>query len=296
MTETMIERDPTELAKVKQCLRDIERLHNNLEQQALYGGNNGRLVAAAPIPGGDATVALGPWSYGRNDGVHDAPDYASAIIRAREYDADTIVNFHPLLTLETWAACWRDWFGHTVTMTATISRAAGYLRAHAHEMIEQTEREYDDGTLVWPPDFDEMVSELSRCRGTLENILYDGQREERSQVPCLDCGLRLVKRYRDHADDDYWLCQRCKRRYSDDEYALAKHQHLSSLGANRYVPIMDALDAIPRSRHIIRGWIARGQVRIMRCVGPSTVHVLWSDVREADRQHTLKTARRRRAS
>lgn len=281
-----------------ETLREIERLYAELLEQSMRGGNDGRLIAAAPIPGGQAVVALSPWSFGLDDGSHrlmydqqGAPREhfdASRVDRYRdEHWADYRREIHPTATLATWSLAWRDWFGHTDTQLAvTVRSASTYLRLN----LEHMQAQGDDGA----PDLDEMTRDLHAVKTQLENIVYDGQREERSEVPCLDCPrTRLVKRYHPkQTARDHWLCTRCKRKYDPDAYARAKHQHLVSEGAERFVLLQDAVEATRLPKYLIRGWMRRGKV--LWCHSRAHhAYVWWPHIRECEREQIIAAARRK---
>jgi transposase-like protein len=288
-------------------LREIERLYDQLLAHALFGGNNGRLNAAAPIPGGAATVALSPWSSGLNSGAYGMPEHIAALRMKEHYGDKWCEERHPLLTLATWSMVWREWFGHTEpSLRITVRSASTYLRLNAeameHDHHSGTEKDLGDGTVELSPDFDEMARDVAGVKAMLENIVLAGIREERSQVPCLDCGtVRLVKRYTKHAAADHWLCPKCKRRYSDPEYHLAQRQHLASQGADQFVSLSSAAAAVGRSVRTVRRWTSRrvwdkaarqwqikpGKVRSACDAATRLPLVYWPDVRDHAREQAI---------
>jgi ribosomal protein L37AE/L43A len=124
----------------------------------------------------------------------------------------------------------------------------------------------------------------------LEDVLMDGVRPERSRVPCLECGTRLMKVWTDKAADDHWTCPRCGESYDHGRYERAKHDQLSSTGAERYVYLTDAASALGRHVETVRSWVRKGLVHRTRDTAGRTV-IWWPDVRE---QHLVAMTRAKR--
>lgn len=192
------------LGAIRDDLRTIVELHGQLPAEAAHH-------ASATIPGGAATVALGPWSPGHAD-VYDDPE---------TWGLNLDNDWHPLLTLATWEDVWRDWYGTATDLRATIDRAADYLRDHLTDMARQTPRVDADAEEEWPPDLPQMAADLRQLRGRLEGVLRAGDRDDRAGVACFDCGGQLVRRMTPAGLADRWTCRRCRREYTDPEYRLA---------------------------------------------------------------------------
>lgn len=167
---------------VGQDLKDVRGAYALLATQALAAGDNGQLVAAAPIPGGNAQVLIGPTV--RLDMLR--------VGRGRRAST-SVEEFHlagdplpPLAVLAQWEDIYGTWFGHTPTRPrATIGRAVGYL-------LEQLPRiaQLHDG-----PDWLEFTRQVRSLRAQCERALHD-EREPELGVSCFECGDRLVRRFR----------------------------------------------------------------------------------------------------
>src|SRR5437868_2917120 len=81
----------------------------------------------------------------------------------------------------------------------TVANSYAYIDMQIGYMSEQND-----------PPFDEFARDLRGCRAHLENVLQDGERPDRSQVPCVACETRLVKVFADREDGDHWRCPRCR--------------------------------------------------------------------------------------
>lgn len=252
---------------VRDTLAEIVRLTDLLPTQTAEGGCDGRLLAGAPIPGGDAMVLLGPGSLG-----------AQALDHEHESWSDPVP---PLQMLATHEDDWRLELGHQAGPRATMWRCADYLGQHLTLMAQRH------------PAFDEFAADLARLRGRLEDVLSEGEREEPTKTPCLECGAMLVKRYGKRAVDDHHQCPRCGRRYHGDEFTRAKHHHLASEDAATWVPLTHAADMVDRSGRTVRTWVTRLQVTA--CCDPVThrVYVWWPDVRllALERQMTRRSGK-----
>lgn len=201
------------------------------------------------------------------------------------YLEDCRDELHPLWVLGTWAELWRDTLDQPSDLRITIPRAWSYLSDHLHQLAGMLE-----------PDFAQFASEVRACRGHLEDVLHDGVRDERTQVPCHEpeCSRMLVRVYGERVADDHWRCPRRDhdRKLSAEEFARAKHRHLSSAWAEAYVRISEALAAIPRPERTIRTWVRGGSVRSRQDEKTGALLVWWPDVR---RMHITTPTRVRSA-
>ncbi|MGH3356607.1 MAG: hypothetical protein ACRDOJ_11970 [Nocardioidaceae bacterium] len=277
---------PACVGRVRDQLAGIAELHHyaRLRAEAWHHPD-------AAIPGGAAMVLLGPVSRGiqARHLAYVTGDYTD--LEAAAKDADP-----PLLTLATWEDCWRGWSGQPAGRLASIDSAAAYLDANLTRMAQQLEAKVDgDGDEEWPPDFGQFAADVQRALIRLEDVLRAGERDEVSKTPCLDCGTRLARRYAARAVDDRWVCPRCRRRYTEAEFARAQHQQLAGEGADRFVRLGDALKAAPRPEYTVRTWVRRGLVSAYCELGTRQVMVWWPDVRALDREAATRQLRRRSA-
>jgi hypothetical protein len=196
------------------------------------------------------------------------------------YLEDCRDELHPLWVLGTWEQVWRDHLDHYSIAPITVTSAHAYLDMQIGYMAEQVE-----------PAFDEFARELRGCRAHLENVLHDGVREERSQVPCVDCETRLVKIYAEREDGDHWNCPHCRRTYTDQEYARAQHFHMEDKRANRFMKVSVALGMIDRPEQTLRTWMASGKVRLEKDPKTDVILVWWPDVRDLHRNTPTRKRR-----
>ncbi|AIY17768.1 hypothetical protein GUY44_07070 [Pimelobacter simplex] len=178
--------------KVDNDLADTQAGYAALSAEALEAGHDGKLVAAAPIPGGDAQVLIGPTV--RLDAV-----LVSRTYRDDHRRADAVP---PLAVLAHWEDVYRTFLDQAGTSrppkTArwgqkiagyrrpTISSAIAYLRDHLPDIAQRT-----DG-----PDFLAFTREIRSLRAQIERALHDEREPERG-VECFECGDELVRRFRD---------------------------------------------------------------------------------------------------
>lgn len=190
--------------KVAQDLRDIRNAYALLATEAMAAGTNGQLVAAAPIPGGNAAVMIGPTvrldmlRTGRGYTSEDfAEDHPVSKKTGRPVDP-----LPPLAILAQWEDIYRTWLQHNRTTTATtitraggapmtvparatIGRAIGYLLDQVPYLAQRT-----DG-----PDWLEFTRQVRDLRATCERALHD-EREPEHGVACFECSDTLVRRFR----------------------------------------------------------------------------------------------------
>lgn len=217
------------------------------------------------VPGGDATVMLAPASPRRPVGELQA-------VHAEHGDPRP-----PLDVLSYWTNVWRAEVGNRTDLPPTMDRAADYLDRHLHRIAD---------TRL----FAKLAKDLGQVVYQLENVLHAGHRPEVSRVPCLECGTRLVKVWTDKEVDDHWRCPACGETYDAGRYERAKHEQLASRGADRFVPVSDAVAVTGRPEQTVRAWMLRGWVEARRDRATGRLEVWWPDVR--DRHRTTPTRRR----
>lgn len=174
---------PTCLGKIRDDLTDIQACYTALAVEAQDAGADGRLVAAAPIPGGTAAVLIGPTV--RLDILrvsrHTRDDHA---VDRKGHSHDPLP---PLAVLAQWEDMWRAWFNQTRgNRRASVSAALAYFDQHLDVMSQETEG----------PDWLAFTRQIRSLRSSLEHALHD-ERAPEEGVDCFECGEQLVRRFRD---------------------------------------------------------------------------------------------------
>ncbi|MDP9820398.1 hypothetical protein [Nocardioides massiliensis] len=168
---------PKCIGTTRDDLTDIRHLDRAIRLHAIHGGNNGRLLAAAPIPGGDALV-----TYVRTG--PDGPDLLwSPHLNDDHLPGDPVPVLLPLLA---WVEQVAAWLGHTAPARPTVGGACHYLAEHLTQLAQT-----NDG-----PDWPRMADDLAAIRRQLEQIVHD-ERHHEFGVPCDECGEDLVRRFGD---------------------------------------------------------------------------------------------------
>lgn len=193
-------------------------------------------MAAAPIPGGEAMVLIGPtggsgsrsW-YAQHPPPEDFGEGPTA----------------PAWVLGNWRIEWEGLTGTPGGQPRTIGGSAAYLADMLSRMSQRPAAKPDA-----------FARDVSSVRYHLEEVLYDGERSAKG-APCVHCGSALVRVPTDprpcactrawgphapHNDEvccrrcraeerhaaheqgglaDTWQCLRCRRRYTESEYRYA---------------------------------------------------------------------------
>lgn len=255
---------PTCQRAVDQDLTDITTAYDELAHEAIDGGGDGRLVAAAPIPGGTAQVLRGPTVL-----VAAMRTYAGYTDENYLEDHHASDPLPPLAVLANWEDQYRTWLGHTPAAIATVASCVDYLRTQLPHLAQQP-----DG-----PDWPTFTREVRDLRARLERALHDEREPERG-VECFECGDTLQRRWRrparcthstparrelrrwaqlgypealtvadvraayvpcgacdqggieDPSAGQSWECPGCRKAYDPGEYATAVRRDLLTKGAN----------------------------------------------------------------
>lgn len=197
---------PACIGTIRSNLIEVRNLFAQLPAQALYGGSDGRLEAARPIPGGEAMALIGPSSNGR----------AVAWARERGDDVSHLLDERhgeiapPELMLVTWEDDWRSLRGQAVEDLVSIHTAADYLDTHLHWAAQNHDA------------FDAFASDISAQVARLEDVLHAGERDELT-APCLYCRGRIERVYHRKTgfSDNYQCLGKCGRNYSREQYLNA---------------------------------------------------------------------------
>lgn len=262
------------LGMVRANLRELGRLAGNLHDEAQQGRKAHHVGTG--VPGGDALVLASPGA--------DMHGYAAQLAHRRANGLDvshTLAEVSgdptpPLALLVRWEPMWRE-VGLRLPDLDGLTQVLAWLDDKLHLVAHSGA-------------FPRFAREVAAGVRQLEDVTHDGDRVERSRVPCLTCGVRLVKTYGDTEAEDHHRCPGCGERYDPGRFQRAKHQHLASQGADRYVSVADAVAAVGRPEQTVRAWMRRGLVAYARDTDSGRVIVWWPDVRE---QHLLTKERKR---
>jgi hypothetical protein len=256
------------LAETREALTEIRRLCAALPTEAVHRGIES-----------EAMNLLGPVADPEQTG------HVAASVRVGRLPADWLEaadnELHPLLVLGTWAEAYLEAFDHPEPARITVESAASYLDRNLTYMAAEVDVPFED-----------FAKDLRQCRVHVERVLHDGEQVELSRVPCLKCGERLHHIYGTTEDTDHHHCSRCKRRYEQADYLLARAQWLADEGAARYGHVSDAASAAGCPERTVRTWIHRGQVASMRG-DTGRLLVWWPDVRAAARDAEIRRLQRK---
>lgn len=119
-------------------------------------------------------------------------------------------ELHPLLVLGGWDSCVRDSLEHSEPEgRVTVEQAADYIGRQLT---------YLAGYVDLP--FEDIARDLRRCRAHIERVLHDGEQLD-TGAPCMTCRVPLLRVYGTEPALDGWMCPRCRRESSEDQYRLA---------------------------------------------------------------------------
>lgn len=182
---------------VRQDISQIVALTDRMLPEAMYRGVNSE-AAHLEGPTADPNAWRQRRRYGYRDVVETKPN-------GDRFRPDVIGEDHPLWVLGTWDLLVTEHYGHHRTQRVTVATAAAYLKANLTELAQDAD---------FP--FEELAREVRECRGHLEDVLRDGERDERGGLcpmcgdaalvlthatrqaePC-DCGPRPALRHADH--------------------------------------------------------------------------------------------------
>lgn len=269
---------PECLSRTRVALGRVGVLTGKLRVEATLG--RGSLHPQAGIPGGVALVLASPAATEHGYAAQLAHRVANQLDVSHTNEEHADDPRPPLAVLTHWEDRTRALLGDPTKAAPDVGESVAYLDRHLHELAR------DVSFVAFSRTMDATVRQL-------EDALLDGIRPERSRVPCLECGTRLVKVWTDKAATDHWTCPRCQEVYDHGRYERAKHDQLASTGAERYVYLTDAASALGRHVETVRTWVRKGKVSTTRDPAGRSV-IWWPDVRAAH-QEAEKRAKRRDA-
>lgn len=301
MTEHEVEANP--VTKVARDLTEILRMCDALEDQAEHKAN--ARIDGTGLPGGLAMVDLGH--------VGSPSEWAEQVAADELYHLSTCTRLShekchyaqqaadedeqtepPLQTLLFWSEAWREEHGYPLEgRRPTVASEANLIRSLLNWAWDNE------------PHFEDMARDVNAARVKLENVLYAGNRQERSRIICPDCeplhekdkGVRLLVNRGTAADgsDDEWKCPRCKRRFDSEGVRKAHAKMLRSQGAERWLHQVDAIGTLKaqgRPERTVRQWLADGEGTAYCDPKTHEVWVWWPDLW---RRH-LSTPQRQRSA
>lgn len=273
------------VVKVARDLREIETMCAQLDDQAEHKANAS--LDQHHMPGGLAMVALAPvanleaWTNRLDTALRLGHDTSWVEDEDSEWEP-------PLQTLRFWSEQWRALFAAEYDIRFTVATEAAFIR----------------WALPWAWDnlveWDDFARDIRDARVRIENVLYAGNRAERTRIECVRCDdpRRLVKIYGDATDgsDDMWKCPSCKGRYDADETRRAHAKMLRSTGAEKWVHQADAIGTLKaqgRPERTIRAWLGEGEGEAYCDPVTHEVWVWWPDLW---RRHCAAATRNRPAT
>lgn len=306
------------IGAVRTDLDEIRWLARHLRWQAARAGRDGRLLAAAPIPGGDAMVVLA------RSGVEEVRTFRGWTADHHDQDHRAKDPTPLLLPLVAWEEVWRTHLGHQLrtAQRAPVTAITQYLASHLTRIAQDLDA----------PDWQGFADAMAILRRQLEGVLHDEQEPERG-VSCFECGDQLVRRFGNpkpcrhvgdarragvtvahwvyllstypELKDDHtqcrdqggianpeagqsWECQGCRKHYDHGEYAHAVRRDLLEGGpdGDGWTHITMAAEAATMMTSVtfgperVRRWMDRGRVSAM-CRWSSTVDGKTRDPRPA---------------
>lgn len=262
--------DATPTHPTVQAARDVAAILNltkALLAQAVQHGD------APGMPGGEAMVALGKvaniegWDnhqqaterHERGTWDDAFANYRRAYTSVEDEDPDDAWSAYQLI--EFWSEAWRRERGDDYERRSTLLSEARYV-AHCIEWAWENE-------IAWA----DFAADMRRARLRLEDIVYAGNRVERTRVLCDKCDnpRRLIKVHAIYDPTgvlDSYKCPACKERFTEDEYQRAYAAMLKSEGAERYVTQVEAIATLKtqgRGLRTIRRWLAPSMEAVDHC-------------------------------
>jgi len=270
------------VVKVARDLREIVAMCAHLDDQAEHEAN--AHIDGHALPGGLAMVAMaGVANLEAWQSQYDAAEaWNAANPKRQQRPTDHIEDEDdewepPLQTLAFWSEQWRAEHGAEYDQRPTVASEANFIR----------------WALDWAWDhevrWDDFAKDIRAARVRIENVLYAGNRAERTRVVCdrADCEkpARLIRKYgfAEDGSDDWWRCPSCKTRFDADGVSKAHAHMLRSEGAERWVEQVDAIGTLKaqgRAERTIRGWLGDRAIAVQSFCDPVThrVWVWWPDL------------------
>ena len=175
---------PACTALIRDDLTTVTHAYADLAHEATDAAHDGRLAAAAPIPGGTATVLRAPsvpageliWTPVLDD---DHP---------RDKHGRPVDPLPPIAVLTWWEDAYRAHLNLATRAHASVPSSVAFFTSHLTALAQD----------LTGPDWVAFTREVRALRSMLEHALHNEQTPERG-VECFECGDELVRRFRDPA-------------------------------------------------------------------------------------------------
>ena len=277
MTDDLRLRIARELTTIVSLYADLhtEALHRPANQAGLY------------IPGGDAMVLLGPGADVEAFGYAQISTYLGRTPGWVEEPLPDDLE-PPLSFLAGWSDIIREERNQPTDLKATISREVDYIRGSLDWMLS-----YDENGEMRFPAADDLADGLAKHRRALETVLKAGDRAEFTRVNCIaeECPdqPRLMKLWGSQVRWDRYRCPSCRTEYDAEQFKMARTQNLHSVGADRYVLVIDAIAATGVPKATVHSWIRRDKdIKTKRDVRTLRLMVWWPDIRDRANEWRMK--------
>lgn len=247
MDEQEVEAGP--VVKVARDLSEIVAMTAQLDEQAEHKANAN--IDGHGLPGGLAMVALAP--------VANLEAWLNRLGTAERTGRDVTPILEdedetwepPLQTLLFWSEDWRRTHDADYDSARTIATEATFIR---HLLAWAWDNE---------PRWDDLAQDIRDARVRMENVLYAGNRVERTRIECDQCDnpRRLVKLYgrAEDGSEDIWKCPACRARFDADGMKRAHAKMLRSEQGQKFVDQADAIATLRtqgRGERTVRRWLS----------------------------------------
>lgn len=213
------------LAAVRSDLDQIGSLAARMLEEAIVKGiNSTAAMHAGPVADMEA------WSNRKVSTLAGRIDPA--------WLEDNHDELHPTWVVGTWEMLIREHLDQPSDDKVTLTEARSYLGVHLTRLAHDPEFA-----------FEELARDIRKCRGHLEDVLHDGERETYG-APCLKCEKPLLRD--DQDDEESWWCQRCKRRSNADQYRLAVRAGYVAKASR--LPVVDLAVRVGVTASTLRRW------------------------------------------
>lgn len=263
-----VHKPPVELAPTEDPVVKVSRGLRSIRMMAPMLNDRGEdLATSSEGPGGDATATAAPvaspatWErrYELAEEAWDTLALTENLPPETRPSTEDEIWEAPLQTLLFWSEEYRTRLDMDSGLTPTLNTEANFLANH--------------DVLTWirdnEPRWDDFAQDVADTVTRLENIVRAGIRTTRSRILCDKHHLgshegkahkKLTVVYGDGDEAAGYIAPCCHARYTPDEAKRAHSRQMRSAGAERWVRVREAVDALR-----VQGWQER---TVMRWVEP----------------------------